>query len=384
MTGSTGLPEQLCRLIATGDVPAVEAMLRDRRVQVPAFDINQACDPNAQVPVSPLALALASNDPRMVALLMRQPGLELTRSLPRYDTWHWVQTVSVEVLQAVFADPGADPGWPDANGKTALHEAAEDPSGLAKLDYLLERGVEPDPRQGDGTTPLYLAALHGNVPAVDALLRHPVDPNNRNTDNRWTVLMVAVAGDHPAIVEELLRQPGLDVNARSDVQETALHLAAHRGSTRCVAALLDSPGVEVNARDRNGWTPLIKAAFANQVEVVRQLCARADVRVNAVDQDRQTALHWAVLAGNPEVVRILLQRTDLNISLTNRPERQTALDLAIALHDELSTRLLEPMAAAAKPWDELSPGDGYVPRRADEPLRDLQRPAIGDPPKKRP
>ena len=157
-----------------------------------------------------------------------------------------------------------------------------------------------------------------------------------------------------------------------------------RSSTRCVAALLDSPGVEVNARDRNGWTPLIKAAFANQVEVVRQLCARADVRVNAVDQDRQTALHWAVLAGNPEVVRILLQRTDLNISLTNRPERQTALDLAIALHDELSTRLLEPMAAAAKPWDELSPGDGYVPRRADEPLRDLQRPAIGDPPKKRP
>jgi ankyrin repeat protein len=51
--------------------------------------------------------------------------------------------------------------------------------------FLLDRKTAIDDlKQNDGTTPLYQAALQGNLEAVTALLKFPIDVNNRNNYNR--------------------------------------------------------------------------------------------------------------------------------------------------------------------------------------------------------
>jgi ankyrin repeat protein len=371
--------ERLCRQIEIGNIDGVRSLLEVYGQQDDGFDINAPCNPGTYAPISPLTMALRANDSAMVNLILRQPAIDLARSLPRYDTWLWVRSASLETLRVFLAYPGSDPNLADGNGKTALHEAVYG-TDAAAVDCLLEHGAAADPPQDDGTTPLYRAALSGNLSAVEALMCYPVDLNNRNSDNRWTVLIVAISEDHPQIVKRLLARNELDVNACSDVMETALHIAADRGYVSTAELLLKRPDIKVNERNRSGWTPLIKAAFAGHVEIVKMLCARRDVALNAADAARQTALHWAVLAGNTGAVRALLERPEINVSITNRPEMQTAYDLAMAMHYEAIGDLLRRRAAAGEPEDELSPDDVYEPHQTGEAARFPKIPAIADPP----
>jgi hypothetical protein len=53
------------------------------------------------------------------------------------------------------------------------------------------------------------------------------------------------------------------------------------------------------------------------------------------------------------------------------------------MHNDAIADLLRPRAATGEQKDELSPGDLYVPRHADESPRTRIGPAIGDPPIRR-
>jgi ankyrin repeat protein len=212
----------------------------------------------------------------------------------------------------------------------------------------------------DGTTPLYRAGLAGNASAFELLLDLGTDVNNRNNDNRWTILICAVAENRIVIVEQLLRRPEIEINAADDIQNTALHIAAERGHTRMVELLLKRPEVQINLKNHMGWTSLSKAAFAGNVEVVRRLLARPELEVNFVDQDRQTPLFHAASAGNLEIVRLLLADPRTNAAISNRPVRYTSHDMAVALGFTAMAELIGQHAGAT---DELSPRDPYVETR---------------------
>jgi FOG: Ankyrin repeat len=343
-----------------------KAILEDRAevvlelLQNTDFDINQPCDPQRYDSVSPLMTALRAGHARMVALIAGQPRFDLTQSLPEYERWSWVRTSSLEVLQVYLDIPGSDINQTDGNGKTLLHEVVYDLNGRAKLENLLSRtGIFVDPKQGDGTTPLYRACLAGNTVAFEQLLDHGADVNNRNDDNRWTILMCAVAENRYAIADLALRRPEIEVNAADDIQNTALHIAADRGFPRMVELLLRNPEVQINLKNHIGLTPLSKAAFGGHVEVVERLLARPELEVNFVDQNRQTPLFHAVSAGNGEVVRLLLADPRTNAAITNRPARLTALDMAKALG---FTAIAELFGQVGSATDELSPNDPYVER----------------------
>jgi ankyrin repeat protein len=224
-------------------------------------------------------------------------------------------------------------------------------------------------------TPLYRAVLGGDLPEVRTQLAQGADVNDRNDDNRWTVLMVAVSEGFPEIVAELLASPAIEVNARAERDLTALHVAAQRGDARAVELLLAHDGIDVNAKDNLGRTPLIIAAFDGDQAVVERLLARPDLEVNAVDRDRQTALAWAALGGDAGVVRTLLANPRTNPGITNRPDERTALDIAVAAGNEAAARLLRD---AAPGTDELAPGDRYEPRVIQKPPP--SRPLRPDPP----
>jgi len=371
----------LCERIEAGDISAVRNLLEQFRHEKSTFDINAPCDPNAYQPLSPLLLVLRAKNEVLAKLILEQPGLDIARSLPRYGTWHWIQSASLEMLKLFYAHPASDPNAADGDGQTALHAAVSDREGITKVTYLLERGATPDPKQIDGTTPLYRAALNGNSAGVETLFQYPVDVNNCNADNLWSALIVAVAHDRCEIVKQFVRRPELNVNAGSDVGDTALHIAADRGCVASVRLLLERSDIKLNEKNNSGWTPLIKAAFADRVDVVSLLCARTDLVVNAVDVDRQTALHWAVLAQNIGVVRVLLTRPDLNLSITNRPEKHTALDLARAMQCNAIAELLEQRPNAVVCEDEISPRDTYEPPATPVSIEYPIEAAIADPAK---
>ena len=90
--------------------------------------------------------------------------------------------------------------------------------------------------------------MAGDLATVRALLANPVDVNNRNDDNGWTVLMVADGGDHVDVVAELVAHPEIDVNARGENDRTALHLAAERGHERAGGGAGPAPGIDPNRR----------------------------------------------------------------------------------------------------------------------------------------
>lgn len=322
------------------------------------IDINQPCDPHRYDSVSPLMTALRAGSARIVALVAGQSRFDLAESLPEYERWSWVRSSSLEMLQQYLDIPGSDINQRDGNGKTLLHEVVYDLGSQNKLRELLSRPrIAVDAKQVDGTTPLYRAGLAGHASAFELLLAHGADVNNRNNDNRWTILICAVAENRIVIADQLLRRREIEINAADEIQNTALHVAAERGHTRMVELLLQRPEVQINLKNHLGWTPLSKAAFAGHIEVVRRLLERPEVEVNFVDQDRQTPLFHATSTGNLKMVRLILADPRTNAAISNRPARHTALDMANALGFTTIAGLLGQHAGAT---DELSPSDSYV------------------------
>ncbi len=324
------------------------------------IDINQACDPQRYDSVSPLMIALRSGNARIVALIAAQPRFDLARSLPEYERWSWVCSAPLEVLRQYLNIPGTDVNQTDASGKTLLHEVVYDLGSQDKLRELLSRPrIIVDAKQVDGTSPLYRAGLMGNADAFARLLDHGADINNRNNDNRWTILICAVAENHIAIAQQALGRPGIEINAVDDMQNTALHIAAERGLARMVELLLQHPEIQINVKNHMGWTPLSKAAFAGHVEVVQQLLARPELEVNFVDQDRQTPLFHAASTENLETVRLLLADPRTNTAISNRPAHHTAAEMAAALE---FTAIADLIRQHEGDTDTLSPRDAYVER----------------------
>ncbi len=109
------------------------------------------------------------------------------------------------------------------------------------LDLLLENGAElnydipwTDTWYEDGTTkPLTAAAGQGQSKAVEVLLRHGSNPNERDNGSSFTVLLKAVDNGHPRVVDLLLKSgsfpniiaPHTYAYCRKGIC-TALHLAA--------------------------------------------------------------------------------------------------------------------------------------------------------------
>jgi uncharacterized protein len=87
-------------------------------------------------------------------------------------------------------------------------------------------------------TPLMIAALEGDMEAVDYLLAGGAQVNAKDNEGR-TALMFAVVNSHPKIVKALIRA-GAHVNARASDGGTPLMLAAANGDASITRMLLNS------------------------------------------------------------------------------------------------------------------------------------------------
>ena len=166
-----------------------------------------------------------------------------------------------------YLEEGANPNAPDTRGRPALHyvEAGGAPR---NLEALLAAGGKPEVQDGDGNTPLHIAA-DASSPTLDeresvAVIRVLLDGGaNPNVPNRWgdTPLHVAARphGLHGPAGVELLLRAGADPNKTNDRGNTPLHAAVEplgSDSEESVGALLDA-GANPKAVNRDGPTPLL-------------------------------------------------------------------------------------------------------------------------------
>ena len=132
-----------------------------------------------------------------------------------------------------------DRNWELNSGDVVLHNLAREGETEA-IGELLKAGIEPNPANDHGITPLGIAAALNQTDIVTLLVDAGVDAN-------WT-----------------------SKNERYPCQTTPLHWAAYLGHTDVMKVLLDA-GAGKNAAATNGQTPLDWANFAGHVDAVLML-----------------------------------------------------------------------------------------------------------------
>ncbi|HEU4694565.1 MAG TPA: ankyrin repeat domain-containing protein [Vicinamibacterales bacterium] len=163
-------------------------------------------------------------------------------------------------------------------------------------------------------TRLVQAAKTGDSTTAVALLNKRVDPNSAEPDGT-TALHWAVRNNDSALVDRLLRA-GADAKAANRYGVTAIALACESASAPVIERLV-AGGVSVNATGPYGETALHTCARAGNVDGAKALIARG-ASIDAGDSWRgQTPLMWATAQKHPAAMRVLIEAgADVNARST--------------------------------------------------------------------
>lgn len=197
----------------------------------------------------------------------------------------------------------------DQFGQTPLHRSASGINCTHILSYLIAEGVEVNPIDNNGRTPLVYAIFVGSLWAVKDLLAHGADPmiKDREGQNALHIgihrhrkaivgclldlpvaaqlvtdgdsqkrnpLHIALSMGHGDLVPPLVATIRLQLGACIDSSgNNFLHLAAGSGDHRALAILLDIPSCQrlLNKTNGCGGTPLHRATGGGHTRCVELL-----------------------------------------------------------------------------------------------------------------
>jgi len=225
------------------------------------------------------------------------------------------------------------------DGTTALHWAvrADD---LETADLLIRAGANVSAANRDGVTPMQLAAVNGTAPMIEKLIKAGANPNASLSKFGDTALMLAArTGKLDGV--KLLLDNGAQVNAIETWGGTnTLMWAVSERHLDTVKMLIDH-GAAVNIRSyfvpsahgrgfegatpeppnpkqavdelAGGWlTPLMFAAREGDLEIAKTLVA-AGADLNAIAGDGKDALGLAIFNGQYELASYLIDNhVDVN------------------------------------------------------------------------
>ncbi len=243
----------------------------------------------------------------VLAILLMAPGTGIAAGSPLADAAEKSDRAAIRALLLQHADVNA----PQTDGMTALHWAAHRDD-LETAELLAAARVAVT--NHFGVTPLSLACQNGSTAMVEFLLDRGADPNT-GVRGGETVLMTAARTGKPGPVKALLAH-GAKVDAQERRGQTALMWAAADGQAEVVELLLQAGADFRTPLPDSGFTPWFFAARGGRTDVVRVLL-RAGADVNEAMQPRKpagkgpvggtSALILALENGHYELARVLLE-----------------------------------------------------------------------------
>lgn len=152
----------------------------------------------------------------------------------------------------------------DREMESPLHKAAKNGhSAVVNILHSLWVQCWPDEaseninkNNGDGYTPLNLAARGGHLGVLEFLIKHGARVNLAEHKLGWTALHFAAAMGHEAVVQSLLEN-GADPAARAKDGATALELAVSGDQDGVVGALLKSFELSVATFYDENWDDIV-------------------------------------------------------------------------------------------------------------------------------
>lgn len=291
---------------------------------------------------TPLDVAITEGRAGLAELLLDRSPAPVVKNAIHIAAMH-----SCKRLLELMANRGYDLNFhsPKFSNTAPLHVVA---SVCADGDVttLLDLGVEVDPLDGQGASPLHWAALKGNLKSVQALVVAGARVDRVDTKMGGTPLTAAIQSLNVDVVKFLIGK-GANVHRKAGGGRTMLHLAAQNGNPQIVEYLIKA-GLDANVLDERGgtaarwaaenghietleilssfgcdllrpdtrnWTPLHAAVFGGQIAAVTYLIDLG-ASPNAISADNFTPLIVAIRGKHSEILGLLLDRGgDPSVSL---------------------------------------------------------------------
>ncbi|KAJ6016323.1 ankyrin [Penicillium herquei] len=186
---------------------------------------------------------------------------------------------------------------------------------------------------------LHLAASSGSLETVQMLFnKDPSFMEERNGDGKTPLLVAATCGESE--IFDFLLKNGTDsrIMDKDDNDDTALHLACASGNHSTVRAVLEKNESLLNEKNKEGKTPMLVAGSCWNFEIVRYL-SNYNQDLNVIDEDENNILHkvssdfrtdlvcWALEKGVPFQLNSS-KRSPLHIACYNNCPDTLAILLA--------------------------------------------------------
>ncbi|MBL6957628.1 MAG: ankyrin repeat domain-containing protein [Rhodospirillales bacterium] len=215
-----------------------------------------------------------------------------------------VTLLSLSIAAPSLAQTAPSPG--EVTAYTGLH-AAVVKGNAAEIERLIRSGVDLNSRDGNGRTPLMVAAHRRDLEAAILLVKAGADLNALDHD-RYDVLTISGVLDDEAMVALALYH-GADAKLiTSPYDGSALIATAHLGHDGVVRALIKA-GAALDHINNLNWTALIEAIVLGNGGPRHQACVRALVGagadVNLADGHGVRPLSLARRHGYKQIIEIL-------------------------------------------------------------------------------
>ena len=189
-------------------------------------------------------------------------------------------------------------------------------------DFLQEEHTRD---QSSKDITLFWAARMGRAKSSQVLLLHGANPNCRGPDVRQTPLTVAALHGHVSVVNALLDDDRTEVNLKGAFGRTALSFAAGNGQGDIVQALLKRQDYDESDLDDGHWSPIFWAVQGNHTDIIINLLQRGTHPINQVDKTGRSAISWAAENGSLQSLKILLRHPDSDPNLKDDTGRSPLL-----------------------------------------------------------
>ncbi|KAL7916264.1 ankyrin repeat-containing domain protein [Trichoderma velutinum] len=303
--GDFSLSFQVAAMLGHGSV--VKVLLQDHRID--------PCVRNEDGK-SPLEYAVISSGPRAAectGILLDDDRIDPNERNGRGETplGLAVYHCKDEMIRLLLDDDRVDPNGRHVDGMTPLLVASSSPErqSLNILNMLLEEPrVDVSARDDDGCNACALAAKHGILHTVKALLLNPhIDPNQEDNDKK-TPAMYAAAGyqaegeatpvyltkNKHLVLAALIADERVDLNKIDDNGQTAMHWAVAKFRRENVKLLLESGRVNVNQDGSSGHRTLIEACILKNSALTRLLLDSGSVDLSNTNSNGETPLMFAI------------------------------------------------------------------------------------------